>query len=87
VEKTPERKLLFEFNSHEEPDRINMIRVYSDNTYTADGRGREIIEWKMEDNTIYWKRSHNTWKDWSSNDFYINLMSYIDGQILGEEHG
>jgi hypothetical protein len=80
----PDRKLLFEFNAHEYDDCINVIRVYSDDTYTADGRGREVIAWKMENDIVYWKCTYGGWEEWSDNDFYIHLMNYIDGQILGE---
>jgi hypothetical protein len=80
-----ERVLLFQYNSHKyaEKGEVNMIRVYSDNTYTADGRGTDVVEWKLEDNTVWWKRRGGGWEPWGSNDFHEHLMDYLDNQILG----
>jgi hypothetical protein len=79
-----DRELLFEFDSHKDDEfnsSINMIRVYSDGTYTADGRGKDIIEWKVENSKIFWK-DYNSWQSWSKKDFYAHFIDFIDKQLL-----
>jgi hypothetical protein len=78
-EESKVRELLFTFDSRnpkDPEDKVNMIRVYSDNTYTADGRGKDVIKWKYEDGKIWWANQGNAWDEARSRPF-------IDGFIKG----
>jgi hypothetical protein len=82
------RRLLFQYNSTEaeKSGDINMIRVYSDGTYTADGRRDEIIPWKLEDGKVWWRRRTGVWEEWHSNDFIDRLSMHLLESAIEDKH-